>query len=786
MLLLYVVGTALVGAIATTILRAVVSPLRSIPGPFFARFTRLWYVARVVKGHFEAENIALHKRYGPIVRIAPDMFSIDMPEAVGTVYGISSKMPKSEWYDGWQHPTEEKATLFSDREVKRHAETRRRFQALYSMTSLLSYEGYADSCAEIFVQRLDEFAKEDKVFDLAHWFQCYGFDVIGDITYSKRFGFLDRGEDVAGLLKALQRIIVYGALAGIIPGLHPILYRITSWLGLGGGAGRDYLIAFVRDRVSERRAERAAEAATGKPATLLDATSDEQKPQSFLDKMLAQNELDPVKVTDDHIYSMSLANVVAGSDTTAVTLSSIFYHLMRTPTAVARLREEIAEGEKEGKIDHHGHVRFQDAKNMRYLQAVITEALRLHSATGLPLWRDVPESGAVLGGRYFPGGTTVGLNIWCAHYNESVYGPDAREFRPEWWLVEEDKVKKMNAYYLPFGLGSRTCIGRHISMLEIAKLVPLLLKSYDFEAVNGTKEWETKNVWFVKPVDFHVRVKRRFRPSLILPRQNPSIVNLQQQPLASHTPNPPKCPKHINTLLFDCDNTLVLSEELAFEACADLINQITEERGVDLRFTGETLIKEFVGQNFRGMLTSLQERHGIQISPADMEKYVTKEEDAVIAKLRAALRPCPGVDAQLAQLAASHKYLMAVVSSSALRRVQASIEKVGQDKYFPGNVVFSAATSLEKPTSKPDPAVYLHALKVLGRTAAQSVAIEDSKSGTLSGTRAGIKVIGYVGPYDDAHKPEMEKTLTEAGAVVIMRDWSEFPAALEKIASGAV
>lgn len=244
--------------------------------------------------------------------------------------------------------------------------------------------------------------------------------------------------------------------------------------------------------------------------------------------------------------------------------------------------------------------------------------------------------------------------------------------------------------------------------------------------------------------------------------------------------------QQINTLLFDCDNTLVLSEELAFEACADLINQINEERGVDLRFNGETLIKEFVGQNFRGMLTSLQERHGLQISDADMEKYVTKEEDAVIAKLRASLRPCPGVDAQLEQLAASKKYLMAVVSSSALRRVKASIEKVGQDKYFPGDVVFSAATSLPKPTSKPDPAIYLHALKTLGRTAEQSVAIEDSKSGTLSGTRAGIKVIGYVGPYEDARKPEMEKILAEAGAVVIMRDWAEFPAALEKISSGAV
>jgi HAD superfamily hydrolase (TIGR01509 family) len=241
----------------------------------------------------------------------------------------------------------------------------------------------------------------------------------------------------------------------------------------------------------------------------------------------------------------------------------------------------------------------------------------------------------------------------------------------------------------------------------------------------------------------------------------------------------------ITTLLFDCDNTLVLSEELAFEACAGLINEICEGRNVELRFTGETLIKEFVGQNFRGMLTSLQKLHGIDISPEELETYVTREEDAVIAKLKADLVPCVGVDEQLEKLAASGKYKLAVVSSSALRRVKASVDKVGQDKYF-GNDIFSAATSLEKPTSKPDPAVYLHALKVLGKKAKESVAIEDSKSGTLSGTRAGIKVIGYVGPYAEDKQAEMEKVLRDAGAVIVMKNWSEFPSALEQIEAGKV
>ncbi|KAK3325508.1 HAD-like domain-containing protein [Apodospora peruviana] len=243
----------------------------------------------------------------------------------------------------------------------------------------------------------------------------------------------------------------------------------------------------------------------------------------------------------------------------------------------------------------------------------------------------------------------------------------------------------------------------------------------------------------------------------------------------------------ISTILFDCDNTLVLSEELAFEGCADLINEIAAAKNVPLQepFTGDKLITEFVGQNFRGMMVSLQQRYKFDMTPEELDDYVRREEDVVIAKLKEKLVPCVGVEPVLESLATSKKYHLAVVSSSALRRVKASIEKVGQDKYF-GDDVFSAATSLPKPTSKPDPAIYLHAMKTLGKTADECVAVEDSKSGTLSGTRAGIKVIGYVGPYSEQEKAHMEKVLTETGAVVIMQHWSEFDSIMEKIESGSL
>jgi len=106
----------------------------------------------------------------------------------------------------------------------------------------------------------------------------------------------------------------------------------------------------------------------------------------------------------------------------------------------------------------------------------------------------------------------------------------------------------------------------------------------------------------------------------------------------------------ITTLLFDCDNTLVLSEELAFEACAELANEILEAKGLPERYTGPELLSNFVGQNFRGMLASLQAKHNYTMSDEELNAYVLKEEDQVIKKLKEALRPCVNVDPELEKL----------------------------------------------------------------------------------------------------------------------------------------
>jgi len=243
----------------------------------------------------------------------------------------------------------------------------------------------------------------------------------------------------------------------------------------------------------------------------------------------------------------------------------------------------------------------------------------------------------------------------------------------------------------------------------------------------------------------------------------------------------------VKYIMLDCDNTLVLSETLAFEACADLTNVVMEKYNVSARYSAHSLLEDFVGHNFRGMLKGLQKKHNFTMSDEDLESFVGQELDAVTAKLAEKAVECPGVTKELNKLK-EQGYPMSVVSTSAKSRVVASIKKAKIDHFFPPEHVYSAATSLDPPSSKPDPAIYIYACDQLGVKNFEAVTVEDSKSGATAAMRAGIPCIGYVGVYGlEEGKEKMEqmaKLLTEeTKCVAIMYDWSEFQDCLKKVES---
>ncbi|KAI1142063.1 cytochrome P450 [Hypoxylon sp. FL0543] len=483
--------------------RHVKSPLKSVPGPLFARFTDLWYFWKLRQGSFEKVNKELHEKYGPVVRYGPNRYSIDDQAAIKIIYGHGTQFEKSSWYDAWSNPGT--WNIFAERNIQVHAQHRRQYQNAYSMSSLVEYEPFMDECADIFSQRLAEFSQSGLPVNMGHWMQCYAFDVIGCITYSKRLGFLDQGEDIGGIMAALENFLRHSAPIGVYPFLHPYLFQLNTLIAASGkGRGISYVVNYTMDRMAEHQASAKAldNNEKGVPG----------KARDFLSKFVARHMQEPDTFTTYHILHGCANNMIAGSDTTAISLSAILYYLLRNPRCYAKLREEIAGSEKAGEASRF--ISFKQSQEMPYLQAVIKEALRLHPATGLPLERMVPPGGATIAGQFFPEGSVVGVNTWVEHRNTHVFGKDASEFRPERWLSDDaETIAFMNRHWMPFGLGSRTCIGRHVSHLEISKLIPQLVRDFDFElsgnlANNGTS-WSADNYWFVKPKNFMVRIKSR-------------------------------------------------------------------------------------------------------------------------------------------------------------------------------------------------------------------------------------------------------------------------------------
>lgn len=94
---------------------------------------------------------------GPIVRIAPNEYSIDDPEAIKIIYGHGTAFTKGPWYYASGSPHQ--ANLFSDRDIKNHSAERRKFASLFSMSSLVTMEQSVDVCVEFLKDRFTEMAR---------------------------------------------------------------------------------------------------------------------------------------------------------------------------------------------------------------------------------------------------------------------------------------------------------------------------------------------------------------------------------------------------------------------------------------------------------------------------------------------------------------------------------------------------------------------------------------------------------------------------------------------------
>ncbi|KAJ5554375.1 hypothetical protein N7513_004334 [Penicillium frequentans] len=182
-------------------------------------------------------------------------------------------------------------------------------------------------------------------------------------------------------------------------------------------------------------------------------------PGIFFSGLVHASEKDGASFNDMDVAIEAGNLIVAGSDTTAVTLTYLIWAILSRPKLHTQLGNELAtlrENWDEGNLE-----------SLSLLNATITETLRLYGAAPGALPRSVPEGGVTFSGYYIPGGVTVSTQSWTIHRDPVLY-PNPEKFDPSRWLPGDNQASEQARLAMsPFGSGSRTCLGIHLSWMEL-------------------------------------------------------------------------------------------------------------------------------------------------------------------------------------------------------------------------------------------------------------------------------------------------------------------------------
>lgn len=152
-----------------------------------------------------------------------------------------------------------------------------------------------------------------------------------------------------------------------------------------------------------------------------------------------------------------------------------------------RLREEILQADAQDPSLSY------NPQNLKYLDAVIREGLRMGMSTPTRLPRIVPKVGWTYAGHYLPAGTMVGCQLYTLHFNPSVF-PEPFAFKPERWL--DGPSAGMQRDWIPFSLGLRACLARNLAQIELLLAIREVVRQDLLDGAKALREELEVYEWF--------------------------------------------------------------------------------------------------------------------------------------------------------------------------------------------------------------------------------------------------------------------------------------------------
>ncbi|KAG6829974.1 hypothetical protein H0H92_002779 [Tricholoma furcatifolium] len=445
--------------------------LRSIPGPFLAKFSDLWLGIVSAQGHRSEIVHKLHQKYGPVIRIAPNHISIADPDALQIVYSHGNGALKSNFYDAF---VSIRRGVFNTRDRVDHARKRKIVSHIFSQKSVVEFEPHIRNHITNFIHQWDRLydsavkgergsegegweGRDGRLWlDCLPWTNYLAFDIVGDLAFGAPFGMIEAAKDVAKVprnqseamssygsreehpediaevpaVKILNGRGEYSMALGALPPWWRPIARLIPWYRRGA-ADVKALAGIAIMAVKKRLAV-------------------ETDRVDLLAKLKASKDSDGNPMGREELTAEALTLLIAGSDTTSNSTCAIIYYLALNPLIQAKLHSEL-----DGQLASEDLIAAtsDQVKNLPYLEACINEGLRIHSTSSLGLPRIVPAEGMNVAGHSFPPGTVVSVPSYTIHRDPEVWGEDTEVYRPERWK-EQDQAKIQKTFN-PFSVGPR-------------------------------------------------------------------------------------------------------------------------------------------------------------------------------------------------------------------------------------------------------------------------------------------------------------------------------------------
>ncbi|RYP63404.1 hypothetical protein DL771_009302 [Monosporascus sp. 5C6A] len=456
---------AFISALLMILYMGLSNPVAKVPGPWYTAWTEAVFKYHAIKAQGPAWVQSLHDRYGPIVRVAPDKVFVADPAGVRQIHRVKGEYLKSSWYTK-AFPFAE--SVFSTTSVAVHRRYRKLLSSPMSETSLKAMLPQIDSKVRLAVQRIGGEMCTRGAGDVYKWWMFMATDVIGELSFGESFRMLEYGKYIRDLESSGRQT----ALSAVFPILDVVAPFVPVPQIRNAFRARRRVMTYAIQSVQRHKDLVEEETAGAKP--------------TLFSKLYKAG--DDESLTMDEIITNARAYIIAGSDTTAATLTYLTWSVCRDPNIKRQLVDELktlSDDFTDG-----------DLKGLPYLNQVIEEALRLWPAAPSGLPRVVPEGGAMFGKHWLPSGAVVLTQAYSLHRNAHVF-PQPETFDPSRW---EKPTMAMKDCFMPFGGGSRVCLGLHLAYIELRLATARFFRTFPnatVSSIDGSDEDMKPDLYFI-------------------------------------------------------------------------------------------------------------------------------------------------------------------------------------------------------------------------------------------------------------------------------------------------